>query len=148
MELGYRCLNFVLSNRDYGSLPERMHVWWVCAKNLKGAVEEIDRFFMSIITGAKVRTGEEIIDRSRYLFMEPKARKAICRTLRIPTVIGTGPRKSKTEEKDDPGWRTSCLDRDRSPSPFPGNPNAPGLGQQSNNNKQHISVCIYIHSTF
>ena len=110
MELGYWCLFFVLSNRDYGSLPERMRVWWVCAKNLKGAVEEIDRFFMSIITGAKVRTGEEIIDRSRYLFMEPKARKAICRKLRIPTVIGTGPRKSKTEEKDDPGWRTSCLD--------------------------------------
>ena len=76
MELGDWCVYFVMSNRDYGSLPDRWRVWWYCAKNFRGAVHDIDRFFMSIIVGAKV--AGEIIDRSRYVFMDNKDSKAIC----------------------------------------------------------------------
>ena len=108
ISIGYWCVYFVVANREHGGLPDRWRVWWVCARNLRGDVSAIDRFFLSVLASLKIPG--ELTSRDRYVILDDDERQEASQALGFEILKGSGPRRLKNTEKDEPGWKDSCLD--------------------------------------
>ena len=101
---GYWCWTGVIESEPWGSVVPRSRAWWVCARNLNGAKDEVDHFFMRYLNAFKL--AGPITPAEEVVLLDDVVRLDACEELHMPTLFGTGLRLSKRGEVSEVQWKS------------------------------------------